>query len=65
MENPFRDDGFIDRVMPWMSSVLVVVLAVGLVVGRNSGPIKALAIAVAIAVVGRSIQEIVHQRRKW
>ena len=66
MKNPFREGGFITRVIPWISSVLVIFLAAKVVTDDSSGLTKSLAVAVAIAVVGRSIWEMVQQggRRK-
>lgn len=64
MKNQFQDGGFADRIIPWITSVLVIGLAVRAVAGHHSGLAKTLAVAAAIVVVGRSILDIVRQGRK-
>lgn len=64
MENPFRGDRFINQVIAWTSSALVIPLAVRVLIGNHSGLTKALAVAVAIAVVGRSLPEMFQRGGK-
>lgn len=58
MDNPFRDGGPAERAMPWLSAAVVLLLAGATLAGGAAPLVKALAAAVAVAVLGRSARLI-------
>ncbi|WP_217546268.1 hypothetical protein [Streptomyces sp. GbtcB6] len=62
MENPLRDGGPLERAMPWLSAAVVLLLAAATLAGGAGPLVKALAAAVAVAVLGRSAY-LVNRRR--
>ncbi|WP_369223578.1 hypothetical protein AB5J52_22015 [Streptomyces sp. R39] len=62
MDNPFRDGGPAERAMPWLSAAVVLVLAAATLAGGAAFLVKALATAVAVAVLGRSAH-LINRRR--
>jgi hypothetical protein len=61
-DNPFRDGGPAERVMPWLSAAVVLALATATLAGGAGPLVKALAAAVAVAVLGRSAY-LINRRR--
>ncbi|QUC63790.1 hypothetical protein IOD14_20805 [Streptomyces sp. A2-16] len=63
MDNPFRDDGPLDKVTPWITALLAVVLAVAAVASGIGLIIKAIAVLAATAVIARAAYLIIRRRR--
>lgn len=63
MDNPLRDGGALDRAVPWISAAVVLLLAAATLAGGATLPVKAVAVLVAAAVVGRSAQLILRRGR--
>ncbi|WP_326718983.1 MULTISPECIES: hypothetical protein [unclassified Streptomyces] len=64
MNNPFGDEGILTRAIPWISIILVIALAGGAMTSDLAVIVKVLIMAAAIAVIARSVLQIVRQMKK-
>lgn len=61
VQNPLRDDGPLDRALPWTTALLAVVLAV-VAVTSDIGPlVKTIAILAAGAIVARAVSLLLRR----
>ncbi|MFF5489923.1 hypothetical protein ACFY7Y_21515 [Streptomyces virginiae] len=63
MKKPLGDDGILTRAIPWTSIILVIILAAEAITSDLSVIVKTLAAVAALAVIARSIQQIVEQAK--
>ncbi|WP_327359977.1 hypothetical protein [Streptomyces sp. NBC_01296] len=63
MKNPLGDNGILTRAIPWTSILVVIILAEETITGDVSVTLKILAAVAALAVIARSIQQIVNQSK--
>ena len=63
VENPLRNDGPLDRAIPWISALLAVGLAAAAVTSGIGSIIKAIAVLICASIVARAAYLIVRRRR--
>ncbi|MGQ4434551.1 hypothetical protein [Streptomyces sp. SAS_260] len=63
VENPFRNDGPMDKAIPWISALLAVALAVAAATSGIGSIIKAIAVLACASILARAVYLIVRRRR--